>query len=68
MMDRIPLQSKIPRDTIAAAAPVSTVFPCFFFAGVKLWLNCQPGVLSWDLGHYFFGCCLVNSGGGGLFR
>ena len=40
---------------------------CFSFAGVKLWLNCQPGVLSWDLGHYFFGCCLVNSCGG-LFR
>ena len=45
-------------------------FYCFSmcsFAGVKLWLNCQPGVLSWDLGHYFFGCCLVNSCGG-LFR
>ena len=40
-------------------------FSMFFFAGVKLWLNCQPGVLSWDLGHYFFGCCLVNSCGGG---
>ena len=23
------------------------------FAGVNLWLNCQPGVLSWDLGHLF---------------
>ena len=23
------------------------------FAGVNLWLNCQPGVLSWDLGHSF---------------
>ena len=42
-------------------------FSMFSFAGVKLWLNCQPGVLSWDLGHYFFGCCLVNSCGG-LFR
>ena len=40
-------------------------FSMFSFAGVKLWLNCQPGVLSWDLGHYFFGCCLVNSCGGG---
>ena len=48
-----------------AAAPVSTTM--FSFAGVKLWLNCQPGVLSWDLGHCFFGCCLVNSCGG-LFR
>ena len=42
-------------------------FSMFSFTGVKLWLNCQPGVLSWDLGHYFFGCCLVNSCGG-LFR
>ena len=29
-------------------------FSMFSFAGVKLWLNCQPGVLSWDLGHSFF--------------
>ena len=38
----------------------------FSFAGVKLWLNCQPGVLSLDLGQYFFGCCLVNSCGGAV--
>ena len=32
--------------------------------------NCPPGVLSWDLGlSNIFGCCLVNScGGGGLIR
>ena len=51
---------------IAVAAAVSAVF-MFSFAGAKLWPNCQPGVLSWDLGQYFFGCCLVNSCGG-LFR
>ena len=30
----------------------STVFHVSF-VGVNLWLNCQPGVLSWDLGHLF---------------
>ena len=62
---RLPLRSIFGRcDTYRSGG---AYFSMFSFAEVKLWLNCQPGVLSWDLGHYFFGCCLVNSCGG-LFR
>ena len=41
-------------DRIAAAAGLVYCFSMFSFVGVNLWPNCQPGVLSWDLGHYFF--------------
>ena len=62
---RLPLQLDWPLRYVSQQRRLFLL--CFSFAGVKLWLNCQPGVLSWDLGHYFFGCCLVNSCGG-LFR
>ena len=69
---RRPLRSGLRCDTPlrydrSGGACFYYCFSMFSFAGVKLWLNCQPGVLSWDLGHCFFGCCLVNSCGG-LFR
>ena len=46
----------IHRETAAIRLQWRYCFYCFFhvsFAGVNLWLNCQPGVLSWDLGHLF---------------
>ena len=74
MIDRFLLRSRsplryvgTPLQSYRSGGACFYCFSMFSFAGVKLWPNCQPGVLSWDLGHYFFGCCLVNSCGG-LFR
>ena len=65
MIDCFPLRSNFPLRYIGmplrsyrSDGACFYCFSMFSFAGVKLWLNCQPGVLSWDLGHYFLGAVL----------
>ena len=49
----IEFSAVIPLQSDRSGSEPILLFFHVSFARVNLWLNCQPGVLAWDLGHLF---------------